>query len=78
MVGCKRLGGVRKKTGRYFCVSTVCAAGLGQSAVGGVRDRLRLEYLVGIKEQDEALKFAVLQKLGDEYSAIGSSGSSLH
>lgn len=56
----------------------LCAVGLGQSAIGGMTDRVRLEFLEVIKEQEEALKSAILQKLANEYSVLGSSNSSLH
>lgn len=56
----------------------LCAVGLGQSAIGGMTDRVRLEFLEAIKEQEEALKSAILQKLGDKYSVSGPSDSSLY
>ncbi|SLM36761.1 hypothetical protein LPUS_06434 [Lasallia pustulata] len=48
----------------------LCAVGLGQSAIGGMTDRVRLEFLEVIKEQEEALKSAILQKLANEYSVL--------
>ena len=53
------------------------AVGLGQSAIGGMTDRVRLEFLEAIKEQEESLKSAILQKLAEKYFVSGSSNSSL-
>lgn len=52
-----------------------CAAGLGQSAIGGMTDRVQLELLEDIKEQEEASKSAILQKLADGYSDTDRSDS---
>jgi len=56
----------------------LCAVGLGQSAIGGMTDRVRLEFLEAIKKKEQVLKSAILQKLADECSVSGSSESSLH
>jgi len=67
---------VRDEIGPQMVV--LCAVGLGQSAVGGMRDRVQLEFLAEIKEREEALKSAVLQKLVDECSASGPVDSGLY
>ena len=56
---------VQEAVGPQFV--TLCAVGLGQSAIGGARDRVRLEFLAQIKDQEETLKSSALQKLADEY-----------
>ena len=49
----------------------LCAVGLGQSAIAGMRDRILQEFLAGIKEKEKVLTSTILKKLADEYFKSG-------
>lgn len=55
----------------------LCAAGLGPSAIIGMRDRIRVDLPCAMKEREDELKSDVLQGLTDTYSATCMFGSSL-
>ena len=58
---------IREAVGPQMIV--LCAVGLGQSALGSMRDRVRLEFLEEIKKRGESLRCAVLQRLVEEHYA---------
>jgi hypothetical protein len=50
---------------------TLCAVGLGKSAVAAMKDRVRLRLPSRIKLETETFKRSILRKLVDEYSDKG-------
>jgi len=57
---------VKKVAGLEMVV--LCTVGLGQSTVGNMKDRLRLDLPLAIKNRDRVLTCSVLRDLVEEYS----------